>query len=135
MQSHDCAGAGDLGVNGPQYDVFGRPVTDPAREGAADAAENALPLLLARNTPQRSQEERDANNVRARAEQRAWWDSELEKARKETHGGPRPVRCLPCPLAEINATQSWALRTRSLRCLARFGCGFTKRMLCKDPGR
>ena len=71
--------------------MYGRPVTDPLQEAATDAAENAAPLLLGRNTPRRSQEERDAANVRARAEQRAWWDAELEKARRETHGGPRPV--------------------------------------------
>lgn len=86
------AGAGDIGGAGPQFDVYGRPVTDPLQQAAADAAENGLPLLLGRNTPKRSQEERDALNVRARAVQRAWWDAELEKARKETHGGPRPVR-------------------------------------------
>ena len=77
--------------------MYGRPVTDPLQEAATDAAENAAPLLLGRNTPRRSQEERDAANVRARAEQRAWWDAELEKARKETHGGPKPVitQCSP----------------------------------------
>ncbi len=93
-----CAGAGDIGGNGPQYDVFGRPVTDPLQDAATDAAENAAPLLLGRNTPKRSREEQDAANVRARAEQRAWWDSELEKARRETHGGgPRPVSSQPSP--------------------------------------
>lgn len=71
--------------------MWGRPVTDPAREAAEDAAENAAPLLVARNSPQRSQEEREAEITRARAEQRAWWDAELERARKETQGGPRPV--------------------------------------------
>ena len=94
-----CAGAGDVGGAGPQYDVYGRPVTDPLQEAAADAAENARPLLLGRNKPKRSQAERDAANTQARAEQRAWWDSELEKARRETRGGPRPVRVLHPPLA------------------------------------
>ena len=83
---------GDLGGSEAQYDVWGRPVTSPAREAAEDAAENAAPLLVARNSPQRSQEEREAEIAQARAEQRAWWDAELERARKETQGGPRPVR-------------------------------------------
>ena len=86
-----CAGAMDIGGSGPQYDVYGRPVTDPLQEAAADVAENARPLLVGRIAPQRSQEERDTANAQARAEQRAWWDAELEKARRETHGGPRPV--------------------------------------------
>ena len=72
-------------------------MTDPAQEAAADAAENAAPLVLARNAPQRSEEEREAEVARARAEQRSWWDAELERARRQTHGRPRPVSILsPC---------------------------------------
>ena len=84
-----------LSGSGPQFDVWGRPVTDPAREAAADAAEDAGPLLLTRNAPQQAAAERNEAVARARAEQRSWWDAELERARRETHGGPKPVRGWP----------------------------------------
>lgn len=70
-------------------------MTDPAREAAADAAENGAALLLARNAPAQSEAEREEAVARARAEQRSWWDAELERARREAHGGPKPVRRRP----------------------------------------
>ncbi len=75
------------------YDVWGRPVTDPEAERAADAAENARPLATTQRSAPDTAATREAETVRLRAEQRAWWDAELAKARAQTHGhAARPVR-------------------------------------------
>jgi hypothetical protein len=77
------------------YDVWGRAVSDPAAERAADAAENAQPLALTRSSDQDAEAAREAEVARLRAEQRAWWDAELAKARQQTHGHVAvPVRFL-----------------------------------------
>lgn len=86
------------------YDVWGRPVSDPEAERAADAAENAAPLDAARRDPAAAAAAREAEVVRLRAEQRAWWDAELAKARAQAQGHvARPVRVPPLlPLTSLS---------------------------------
>lgn len=91
-----AAGQGmGLDPGGAAYDVWGRPVTNPAAEAAADAAEDAAPLATVRNAEAEAAAVRHAEIARLRAEQRAWWDSELAKAAAETAGHlAQPVRGL-----------------------------------------
>ncbi len=89
-----AAGQGQgLDPGGAAYDVWGRPVTDPAAEAAADAAEDAAPLATVRNAAAEAAAIREGEVARLRAEQRAWWDAELAKAAAETAGHlAQPVR-------------------------------------------
>lgn len=76
--------------------MWGRPVTDPEAERAAEAAENAQPLDTTRRDVASTAAAREAEVARLRAEQRAWWDAELAKAREQTHGhAARPVSGVP----------------------------------------
>ncbi len=79
--------------------MWGRPVSDPEAERAADAAENAQPLATTRRDAAGTAAAREEEVARLRAEQRAWWDAELAKAREQTQGhAARPVSRPPSSL-------------------------------------
>ena len=89
------------------YDVWGRPVTDAEAERAADAAENARPLAVTQRSAADTAAAREAETARLRAEQRAWWDAELAKARAQSQGhAARPVRTLQHPLTARNPQEN-----------------------------